>query len=123
MRWAWLIVLVTVLAAVSFLVSRALPPVYRASATILTGEDSTNPNVTIENVVASQRLATGYGAMVKRQSVLEPAVKALGLQVDWRLVADNVLAVPVANTSLLEIRVTDTDRRARRGWLTRLFVS
>jgi polysaccharide biosynthesis transport protein len=86
-----------------------MPPTYRASTTILTGEDNTNPQVKTEDWVLSQRLASGYAGLAKRQIILESAVKALGLQADWHTVQDNVLVAPVPNTSLLEIRVTDGD--------------
>src|SRR5438552_1420470 len=84
-------------------------PTYRATATILTGEETTNPSVKVDDSILAQRLATGYGALVKRQPVLEAAVKSLGLNTDWRNIVDNVLAVPVQGTALLEIRVTDSN--------------
>lgn len=108
-RW-WVIVLVTVIAVgASLFVSRVMTPVYRASTTVMTGEDNTNPNVTLDNYVLSQRLATGYAGLATRQAILDGVVKTLGLRMDWQSLQRNVLAVPVQNSSLLEIRVSDTN--------------
>lgn len=110
MRWLWLIGLVTIVAAATgFVGSLLVRPVYRATATVMTGEDNTNPQIKTEDWVLSQRLASGYAALAKRQPILEASVKALGIQTDWRTVQDNVLVAPVANTNLLEIRVSDSD--------------
>jgi capsular exopolysaccharide synthesis family protein len=112
LRWWWLIVLVTVMTTVSgYFASLAVRPTFRASATIMAGEDNTNLQVKTEDWILGQRLASGYAAMAKRQPILEAVVGALALQTDWRLLQDNILIVPVANTSLLEIRVSDSDAR------------
>jgi Mrp family chromosome partitioning ATPase/capsular polysaccharide biosynthesis protein len=109
-RWAWLVILVTVVATgASLLVSRTMKPTYRASTTVMTGEDNTNPQVKTEDWVLSQRLASGYAGLAKRQIILEEVVRTLGLQTDWHNIQDNLLIAPVNSTSLLDIRVTDTD--------------
>lgn len=111
-RWAWVIVaIVLVSMATSVVVSLVMKPVYRASATIMAGEDNTNPQVKMEDYVLSQRLATGYAGLAKRQVILEDVVRTLGLNTDWRSIQENVLVAPVQNTSLLEIRVSDSNPR------------
>src|SRR5579859_7650634 len=111
-RSAWLVLLVTFVAAgASVAVSQQMTPIYRATASVMTGEDNTNPQVKMEDYVLSQRLATGYAGLAKRQVILEEVVKSLGLQMDWHTLQDNVLVAPITNTSLLEIRVTDSNPR------------
>lgn len=111
-RWAWLILLVTVVAvSASLLVSSTMTKTYRATATVLTGEDNTNPKVTTDDYVLSQRLASGYAGLATRQIILEEVVKSLGLNTDWQSIQQNILVAPVPNTSLLDIRVSDSDPR------------
>jgi uncharacterized protein involved in exopolysaccharide biosynthesis len=110
-KWWWLIAIVTVVAAVTGLGASAFTKtVYRATATLMSGESNTNLRVTTEDWVLSQRIAAGYAATGKRQPIIEAAIQSLGIRAaDWRLIQDNVTVVTVPNTSLLEIRVSDVD--------------
>lgn len=115
-RWWWLVVLVTALAAgTSFLVSRKIEPTYRASVTLMVGEDSAVPQVTQQDLATAVRMVNSYTGLVKRQAILEAVVKNLRLNVDWRDLQENqVLVVPTPGTQIFEVRVTDSNpQRAR----------
>src|SRR5262249_38042039 len=109
-RWGWLIALAAALAAVaSYQVSNAMPRTYRTSVTLMVGENIANPNISLDDVNISQRVATGYLGMARRQPVLEATVKALNLPTDWHDLQSRVLASRGETSQLLEIRVVDTD--------------
>jgi Mrp family chromosome partitioning ATPase/capsular polysaccharide biosynthesis protein len=109
-RWLWLIVACTVLAgAISYMATRAMPRVYRSSTTLLVGEDTSKSKVSQEELIISLQVASIYSGLVKRQTILENAVKALGLPMDWRDLKDRVQAVHADGSALIEIRVTDSE--------------
>ena len=109
-KWLWLIAICTAIAAGgSYYASKSMLATYRASITLLVGEDTTNPNVRPDEVSTSQRLADAYAGMVRRQPVMAGTVEALGLQMSWRELQDQVLSVHVAGSQFIEIRATDTD--------------
>ena len=109
-KWWWVVGVVTLIATgTGYGVSLIEKRVYRATTTLMSGESNTSPQVTNDQWVLEQRLAAGYVAMAQRQPIVEGAVKTLGLQVDWRQVQANMTAVPIPSTSLIEIRVADTD--------------
>jgi non-specific protein-tyrosine kinase len=114
-RWLWLIVLAAGLAAgASYRVSDSMPRIYRTSVTLMVGENIANPNVSFDDINISQRVASGYQSMARRQPVLEATVKALDLPTDWHDLQGRVLVSRGETPQLLEIRVVDSDpERAR----------
>lgn len=114
-RWAWLIVLTTVLAAaISYQVTSRLPSVYSATTTVMVGTvlQSTNPNAA--DLSTTQQLAQTYVLMVKRQPLLQATVQALGYRMSWQALASQVSAAPIPQTQLLQITAVDsTPERAQ----------
>ena len=84
---------------------RNVPVVYRSAATVLVGP--TNGAVTHSSTVrASESLATFYADMVRRQTVLQPVVDNLGLNIPWYQLRDQVSAVvPSQNLRLVDVTV------------------
>jgi Mrp family chromosome partitioning ATPase/capsular polysaccharide biosynthesis protein len=109
-KWSWLIVLATVGAAVcGYWATQSMPRIYRTSTTLMVGEVTSSPSVTADEFGFTQRAANAYAALVRRQGVLEPTVKALGLPTDWRELQGRVLVNRSEGTQFLEIVVVDSD--------------
>jgi capsular exopolysaccharide synthesis family protein len=109
-KWSWLIVLGTLVSAVStYWDSSQRPPVYSTSTTLMVGQfvQSANPNA--QDLRTSQQLAESYVQLVRRKPILEATTEALQLDVGWRSLVEMVSARLVAGTQLMEITVVDTD--------------
>lgn len=109
-RWLWLIALATALAAgASYYATRSMPTMYRTSTTLAVGDQTDNPRLSAEELATSQRLVSNYAAMARRQPVLEAAIHALGLQMDWRALQSSVLVYRAEGTVVFEVQVVDSD--------------
>lgn len=106
-KWLWLIALGIILAGgAAYWVSFNLPPVYRASVTLMINEGRT-PGVTDYNsVLASERLAKTYAELLTKRSVIDEVAKRLNLV---ELTSDVVDVQPVRDTQLIELNVDDGD--------------
>jgi polysaccharide biosynthesis transport protein len=105
-RWSWLLALSTVLAAgISYWYSSQLPRIYRATTTLMVGQAMRNANPSAGDFATSERLAQTYVQLVKRQPLLEGSAKALGLEVPWAALANQVNAVALPQTQLIQISV------------------
>ncbi len=109
-RWLWLILLATGIAAgTSYLATRQMPKVYQASTTLMVGQTLQNPNPTTGLLNISQQLAQTYAQIATPAPVLQSALDDLEIQVPvdrWR---DQINARTIPGTSLIEIRVVDSD--------------
>jgi len=104
-KWLWLIVLATAVAILaSFIATRQQPPIYSAKTTLIVGSTIENPNPTGNDIWLGQQLAQTYAELVKRDTIQQAAMQALGMS--W-LPEFTVTLVP--NTQLLEIKVIDAD--------------
>ncbi|MEN6300229.1 MAG: Wzz/FepE/Etk N-terminal domain-containing protein, partial [Anaerolineaceae bacterium] len=64
-RWAWLLILVTLLAGVStFLFSKRMTPVYQASTTLLINEAPSTRTTDYSSILTSERLARTYSEIL-----------------------------------------------------------
>jgi capsular polysaccharide biosynthesis protein len=109
-KWSWLIVLSTAIAAVSsFWATSRMPRIYMTSTTLMVGRYLQTANPTGEDFAISQQLAQTYVQLVRRQPVLQAAIEALGLNVEWQGLAEQVNVNLVAGTQLIQISVQDTD--------------
>jgi capsular exopolysaccharide synthesis family protein len=109
-RWAWLLALSTALAAgVSFWYSSQLPRVYRATTTLIVGHVMRDANPSAGDFQTSERLAQTYVQLVRRQPLLEATVNALGLNVSWDTLVNQVNAVALPQTQLLQISVLSSN--------------
>ncbi len=108
-RWAWLVILSTVLCCgASYIVSTLLPPVYQASATLVISEKSAD-SVT-DNVYASELAALTYAQLLTNPAVLEPVVvqhPGITLQQLNAMISVNTQS----NTQLIELDVKNEDAR------------
>lgn len=108
-HWAWLLALVTVLAAgAAYLVSKRLTPIYEASTTLLINEAQSNQTTDYTAILTSERLARTYAAMMTKQPVLEAVMAELGLTMDLEDLEEAVSVQPVRDTQLIEVTAEDT---------------
>lgn len=109
-KWNWLIALATIIATVcSYWATAQMPRVYRTTTTIMVGQTIQSANPTAQDFWTSQQLAQSYVQLVRRQSVLQATIAALGLDMWWESLAGQVSANAVAGTQLLQISVADTN--------------
>ena len=86
-------------------------PVYQAQTTIVIAksDNSTNAAATLNDVNASQKLATTYGEIAKSELVLNKVIDNLDLSVSVKDLSRNLTVKPVEDTSILSVTVKDLD--------------
>lgn len=109
LKWAWLVVLVTLLAAGSaYYYSRTIPPTYRAETTLLVGQLQQNPNTNPNDLFAASNLAQAYSLLVTQPPILEATAKAVNWPESWQTLYFHVGASS-PSSQLLKISVTSGD--------------
>jgi tyrosine-protein kinase len=108
-KWAWLIILVTVIAAGSaYYYSRRIPPTYRAETTVLVGQLQQNPSTNPNDLYAASNLAQAYTLLVTQPPILEATAQAVHWPESWQTLYFHVLATS-PSSQLLKISVTADD--------------
>ena len=107
-KWLWLIVLVTSLGGIGgYLLTRTIPPTYRATTTMLIGQLQQNLSPTDSELQASANLSAAYGMLTQQPRILEATAKAVGYGGAWQdlfyLISTN------SQPQLLRINVVETD--------------
>jgi tyrosine-protein kinase len=109
-KWAWLIFLVSALAALaSYKATQQTPPTYVTVATIIVGDQTSNPLVGQDDVAISQRAANADADLLRREPILTGAIKALGLDVNWWDLRNEILVTHVDGSQFIELRVENRD--------------
>ncbi|MEW5986976.1 MAG: polysaccharide biosynthesis tyrosine autokinase [Chloroflexota bacterium] len=109
-RWLWLLVLVIAgTGLVTYFVSRAQAPVYRATATLLVNEGGASTRTDVGAIQLNERLALSYVQRLTNYEVLQQAVSNLGLDLDPDDLKRNVQVNLIINTQLIQLSVEDTD--------------
>jgi len=110
-RWAWLIVLATVLAAgAAFISSKLQTPVYEASTQLLIDEAPDSEVSDYTAILTSERLARTYAQMMAGRPVLEETIARVGVNLDPDDLSDAVQVQLVRDTQLIEVKVESTSR-------------
>lgn len=119
-KWAWLLVLTTVIAAgSSYYYSRTIPPTYRASTTILVGQVYNNSTQATDpyggSAYQAASLADAYALLATQPPILQATAQAINWPGDWQSLYFKVSAKSVtAGGQLLQVSVTDsTPRQAK----------
>lgn len=103
-RWWWLMLLGTVLTTgLGWGYANTLPPVYVASASLLVQAGGSADDY--GSVMASEKMAETYKALLTKRPVLQEAAQALGLDVED--VARQVKTHLVTKTLIIELSVED----------------
>ncbi len=114
-KWSWLIIVATVLAmGSSYWATAQMPRIYRSSTTLMVGQFLRTANPTQQDFFTSQQLAQSYVQLVRRQPILQAAIDALGLRMEWQGLVGQVHARSVPGTQLIEISVVSTDPQLAR---------
>ena len=105
-HWAWLLILLTVVAGVAaFVINlRTTEPIYRVTSTLMI---EAPPSITSEYaaIVTSERLATTYAKLLTSKPILSSVAERLGVS---NLDA-TITARPVEGTQFIEVKVEGTD--------------
>ncbi|MDO5480712.1 MAG: Wzz/FepE/Etk N-terminal domain-containing protein, partial [Candidatus Saccharibacteria bacterium] len=88
--------------AYDFLIKK---PVYQANTTIVIAKSDNTNNAasTLNDVNASQKLATTYGEIAKSELVLNKVVSNLNLPMTAKELGKNLMVKPVEDTSILSV--------------------
>lgn len=114
-RRVWWIPVVLAIAGVTFGITAStnVAPLYRSEATVLVGP--TDGSITQTSTIrASEDLAAFYADMARRQVVLQPVVRRLGLPQSWVELRNQVSAV-VPDENLRIVTVTVTAKSQKRA--------
>jgi polysaccharide biosynthesis transport protein len=103
-RWAWLLILLAVLAGgTAYYLSSRQTPVYQASAMAMINVAPNAQDYT--SLYYGQQLAESYSRIMITRTVLDSVAQRLGVEIQPGFVK----VTPIANTQLLTVTVTDTD--------------
>lgn len=86
-------------------------PVYQAQTTIVIAksDNTTNAASTLNDVNASQKLATTYGEIAKSELVLNKVIENLELSTSVKELGKNLTVKAIDDTSILSVSVKDLD--------------
>lgn len=100
-RWAWLVILATLLAgAAAYLVSGLIPPTYQAQTTVLINEVPSNQTVDYSSIVLSSQLSQTYAQMMIKSPVLDEVAKRVGVA---KILPENITAIAETNMQLITV--------------------
>lgn len=109
-KWWWLVALSTVVAgATSFVVSSFLPPVYEATAMLMSNQSANTGIVDYSSLLGGQQVIETYRALLQAEPTLETVITRLGLPYTARQLAGHISVDILPNTQLLRLRVEDGD--------------
>jgi capsular exopolysaccharide synthesis family protein len=108
-RRKWLIVgLVLLSLIVSVLVMNNLPPVYKATATIMIDQSESGSISEYSMLMAGERLALTYSQIITSRPILEQVIFDLDLKSTIEELENKITVQPVSDTQLIKITVTNT---------------
>jgi succinoglycan biosynthesis transport protein ExoP len=109
-RRKWLIIIAcTILTTViAFAIISLSTPVYEATATLLIQPAQDARSTEYNLLVAGERLALTYSQMIKSQPVMQRVILQEDLLISPNKLASKMDAVPVPDTQLMRLTVTDT---------------
>jgi polysaccharide biosynthesis transport protein len=105
LRWWWLILASTAVAAISsFIATLPQPPIYQSQTTLIVGRAIADPNPTTGEFYLAEQLASTYAEIARREPVRDATMRALGLT---SLPQYSAVAQP--QSSIIRITVTDVN--------------
>lgn len=110
-RWLWLIISLTLAAALgAFAINSLTAPIYRASTTLLIDQAPSlvaSPNY--DSLLTGERLAKTYRELMRKRPVLSRVIEKLNLNLNAEQLAGNVIIDIVRDTQLMVLSVEDPD--------------
>ena len=115
-RWAWLIILCPLLAALAAgLISLQLPKVYEAQVSLLVRPAQPLAVVPGSAPLTADQVLRTYAALMTERPILERVISDEALPTDPVKLSRQITVTPVPSTTILNVAVRDTDPdRARR---------
>lgn len=113
-RLGWVILIVLIAIAAGYAVTSQMPKVYAATTSVLVGKTTESANLTREDILASQDVAATYADLARREPVLAPVAKQLGITTGWLELRERVLVnVAPGNSQLIVVTAyADSTREA-----------
>ncbi len=106
-RWAWMVILgIIICGGATYVISKQIPPVYQASATLIINLESSTS--AYDNVNASQLAATAYAPLLTNPEVLKP-ILAQHPELTLQQLSTMITVKVQPNTSLIELDVDNSD--------------
>lgn len=108
-HWAWLIVLCTLLAAVSAYIASSLSvPVYRATSKLLI-DQANNPTTNYQDIITSERIARTYAELMQRDKLLVSLAEKLNVDPKALMgTLTDISVTPTRDTQLVQVQVEGT---------------
>jgi polysaccharide biosynthesis transport protein len=111
-RWWWLITLFVLLPTVIvFMVFSNIRPVYQAMVTVMVKPASNGITNDYSVLIAGERMAITYSQIIKTQVVLQKVIDELKLDTNPNELSKRMEAIPISNTELIQLTVSDSDPR------------
>ena len=108
-RWFWLLILVpAITGTAAFGLAKLSTPVYEASLTLWVSQASAAAGQQYTDILASERLARTYGALITKRPVLQQTIDELHLDMTPDQLSNWVSVKMVRDTQLLEVAVRNT---------------
>jgi len=109
-HWAWLIVLVTLVAgAAAYIFSKRMTPYYQSSTTVLVNEAPATKTTDYSSVMMSEQLTSTYAQMMAKDPVLTQVISQLNLSMTLEDLKKLVTVTPVRDTQLIAVTVETTE--------------
>ena len=107
-RWAWLLLLVSILAGViTFAANKLMTPMYQASTTLLINEARPTNTTDYNAILTSERLARTYADLLTSRPVLFEVIERLELGFGHKQLLDMVDVQIIRDTQLIKVFVED----------------
>ncbi len=108
-RHKWLIIgLILLSLIVSLVVVNSLPPIYKASATIMIERPESGSISELNTLMAGERLALTYSQIITSQPILERVADKLDLSIPIDELKKMITVQPIADTQLVNITVENS---------------
>src|SRR5438093_10336655 len=109
-RWIWILITVPVIGGiVAFSLSKLSTPVYEASLTLWVSQASAAAGQQYADILAAERLAKTYGALITKRPVLQQTIDELQLDMTPEELSSRIAVKLVRDTQLLEVTARNTD--------------
>lgn len=109
-KWAWLLVLTTLLASVGmYIYDRQQTPIYQASTTIMVVEPPNTQTSVVADYLGSDRLVNTYSELFTTRPLLEEVVQRLELNMSAENLKGKIEVKTKSETKLLILTVNDID--------------